>query len=312
MKKKIRLTINKEYKNYSSYQSFIDLEVNEIQITPFFKNKIIYGILPDKSKVIAKIRYKNESDQINFHEWNGLCIAYDNNVPVPEPIALTIFENHRPVIIMREMDGILLNDLIQPKWISCLGETVAKLHKISLNTKAGEQLKILNWEYYHNWIAEIAQDQYFRDNPKELQMLIEFENIAKYQLQYNFTSFLHNDIHHSQAIVNRELQQVILIDFEQWKCGDPLSDFSIYLYHLIRQNQPKWCFDRFLVNQKEKNPIFGDITSIIKFYLLFISSRAIYLLKEWDDWGERSIVTQKEVLEFLKNENNFLPLKTLI
>jgi thiamine kinase-like enzyme len=120
-------------------------------------------------------------------------------------------------------------------------------------------------------------------------------------LQQKHLFFLHHDLHNSQGIVNLTDQGVVLIDFERWCIGDPISDIAIYLYHLIRQNQPNWCFEKFLNGYKNRNPQIIIRESFLKYLLLFNSVRAVYLFNDWPLWRERSTITHQKVLEYLNS-----------
>lgn len=281
----------------------IVLNVHKKEIAPFTGNSIIYATSESGTEVVIKVSTSGSGAE---REWKGLNMAHNAGLSVPEPYALGKNKDNEKLIISEKVDGELLYTSNQARLRIDLGEIVKDMHNqifvsgtgwISSGKPDFSYYSKLLHKYLNNPLDEL------KSNGQTQAILNKLSDTMSDYCKTVVPVFNHNDIHDGQAIVKPD-NNLKLLDFGNWKEETQLNDVSYYLYHLIKSDRVRKNFDAFMDGYLDSNKFSDTEKSVMTFYILFISARAIdYLQEIGSKHLERARETHKKVLRFINSES---------
>ncbi len=278
------------------------LNVHKKEIAPFTGNSILYATSESRTEVAIKISTNSGSTQ---REWKGLNMTYGAGLSVPKPYALAKNKDGEKLLISEKIEGELLYTSNNARLRIDLGKITRDMHdKVPVSGTGWSSSGKTDFSYYSELLRK-----YLGSPLNELQSNSETQvilnKLSDTMLNYCGNAipvFNHNDIHDGQAIVKTD-NRLKLLDFGNWKEETQLNDVSYYLYHLIKSDRVNKNFDAFLNGYLDSNDLTDTEKSVMTFYILFISTRAIdYLQNIKSRYLERARETHKKVLRFINSE----------
>ena len=278
------------------------LNVHKKEIVPFTGNSILYATSESGTKVVIKISTSNSGAQ---REWKGLNMAHGAGLSVPEPYALAKSKDNEKLIIFEKVEGELLYTSNQTRLRIDLGEIVKDMHnQIFVSGNGWVSSGKPDFSYYEKLL-----NRYLKSSLNELKagsethtILNKFVNVMSYYCKTITPVFNHNDLHDGQIIVKPN-QKLVLLDFENWKEETQLNEISYYLFHLIKDGSVNRNFDKFINGYLKSYRLTDTEKSVMTFYLLFISARAIdYFKNTGSKYLQKALETHKKVLRYTNDE----------
>jgi len=245
------------------------LNVHKKEIAPFTGNSILYATSESRTEVAIKISTNSGSTQ---REWKGLNMTYGAGLSVPKPYALAKNKDGEKLLISEKIEGELLYTSNNARLRIDLGKITRDMHdKVPVSGTGWSSSGKTDFSYYSELLRK-----YLGSPLNELQSNSETQvilnKLSDTMLNYCGNAipvFNHNDIHDGQAIVKR-----------------------------VNKN-----FDAFLNGYLDSNDLTDTEKSVMTFYILFISTRAIdYLQNIKSRYLERARETHKKVLRFINSE----------
>ena len=298
-----RITYYPEQSRSSEFSvSQIELDIDRRSVALFTRNTILFGSTKSGIQTTVKIS-TNRNGAMN--EWEGLNMTYDVGMPVPEPYALAKNSDGVQVLISQKVDGELLHTNSQTGKRYDLGQIVSFMHnKVGINAENWKSSGKPDFSYYENLL-----NKYLKSSLNELKtgsethtILNKFVNVMSYYCKTTTPVFNHNDLHDGQIIVKPN-QKLVLLDFENWKEETQLNEISYYLFHLIKDGSVNRNFDKFINGYLKSYRLTDTEKSVMTFYLLFISARAIdYFKNTGSKYLQKALETHKKVLRYTNDE----------
>ena len=281
-----------------------DTEVQEsdFRITDSFRadftgSKIEYGtMLIDGREVVLKTSVFEKGGE---WEWKGLSMAFNNEVSVPEPIMLGMDGDGKVVLVTERVRGDLLAKIDDPALRFTAGELVRSLH----TTEVTGVRRVVGMNYYDKKMLHWRGDDYSDDDPQKVSVdiLALFKDSLLRHLGSVDLVFTHQDVHDGQLL--KRLQELVLIDFEMWGKGDPLSDVAMYLFHNIRESLPIAFYREFSNGYFDGVDLMDMQLEVISFYSLFVATRAIdYFTKFRKSYLPIALINWQKVFDFVTSE----------
>ncbi|MDP3918023.1 MAG: phosphotransferase [Candidatus Woesebacteria bacterium] len=280
----------------------IEIGIHNRSVAPFTRNTILFGVTKYGTQTIIKI-FANRNGLLN--EWEGLNMAYNAGLPVPEPYALAKNSDGVQVLISQKIDGELLHTNSQPSIRYELGKIVSFMHnQVRINGKDWASTGKTNFSYYESLL-----NKYLKSSLSELKtgsethtILNKFVNIMSYYCKTTSPVFNHNDLHDGQIIIKPN-HKLVLLDFENWKEETQLNEISYYLFHSIKDGSVNRNFDKFINGYLKSDSLTDTEKSVMTFYLIFISARAIdYFKNTGSKYLQKALETHKKVLSYTNDE----------
>ncbi|OGM11552.1 hypothetical protein A2W13_02360 [Candidatus Woesebacteria bacterium RBG_16_36_11] len=280
----------------------MEFDILKKTIIPFTGSTILFGTSESGIQVAIKISAKKGGAD---REWKGLNMAYHAGVSVPEPFALAKTNSEAPVLISEKIEGQHLHNETDAKLRFKLGKIMRDMH---------DQVKIVgeewhssgkpNFTYYDQfiirWLHSTSKE--LGQGSKTQALLNKFASAISSYCETVIPIFSHNDLHEGQVFL-RSNGGLTLLDFENWKEETQLNEIAFYLFHLIRVDKVGGNFDKFLNGYLKSAHLTETEKSIMAFYLLFISARAIeYFQNTKSRYLEKAVDTHNKILKYTDEE----------
>lgn len=285
------------------YTNFIDLNIDNRESVSFTGSELIFASTTPENKVVVKIPSDNSRAK---HEWEGLKKAYLANVSVPMPVALINYNTDRLAVVSAFVQG----DNLYYHPDSCvkveLGRQIKTMHKKAwIDGKTWESSDRNTFIYYDKHIFHWTSGKLkeLQTDSKTISLINKLSGTMIDFCNHIKPVFNHNDLHDGQVIINKEKHPTI-IDFGNWTEESWLNDIGYHLFHLIRTDREKSVdFTNFLHGYLDNQPLSYIEKSVLGFYLLFISARALnYFSINQSTYLPIAKETHKKVLHYLDNE----------
>lgn len=186
-----------------------------------------------------------------------------------------------------------------------MGVTVLKMHEsVVVNgndwQKSGKPTFIYYDRSLFKWSVETGNQ--LGPESKVQEIIKKFAGTASSYCEASIPVFNHNDLHEGQVIVNTA-GDVVLLDFENWREDTKLNDLAYYLFQLIRTKSSFENYKAFLMGYLGTKTLTDSDKSVLSFYLLFISARALnYFLMTESKYIKIATDTHDRVLKFVEEE----------
>lgn len=291
-----------EYSNVEFSLPILRFEVLNSIHTSFEKSQIIFATSESGKKLVIKIPAKGKNAS---REWEGLKKAYKAEVLVPEPLALVTTQEGAPALISEWIEGTVLFRNTDTQLRSKIGLVVLGMHEnVVINEngwlKSGKPTFIYYDGSLFKWSRETNNQ--LGSESKVQEIIKKFAATTSSYCKIAVPVFNHNDIHEGQVIV-RPTGDVVLLDFENWREDTKLNDIAYYLFQLIRTNSSFENYKEFLKGYLGTNTLTDGDKSVLSFYLLFISARALnYFITTKSKYLNIATDTHNRVLKFIEEE----------
>lgn len=301
----------KERKRFKTIEQGENLELDSVYLKigqkntiPFTGSKIIYASTASERKVVIKVPTHNHEAQ---HEWKGLRKAYLAGASVPSPIALIHFSKENLAIVSGFIEGESLSLNPRPEIKTKIGQQIRLIHQqAQINGNLWKTTGRKSFLYYDkhlfNWnkkgLSELKKDsKTFSVLNKHMDDMIKF-------CKNTDPVFNHNDLHGGQVIINKSDKPTI-IDFGNWREEGWVNELAYHLFHLIRTDRELPIeFKSFLKGYLKNKELSENEKSVLAFYLLFISSRALnYFNNRQSSYLPIAKKNHYKVLSYLENES---------
>lgn len=276
-------------------------DVSKEIIMPFTGSRILFATTETGFRVVIKISKRENSAE---REWVGLNKVYDAGVPVPQPLLLAQDERGNKALISQRIKGKNLffhpNDQIKHQ----LGQIIRVMQEQTA-IEGNEWLKDgkPDFSYYDRYLFYWLRGpvEGLRSGSKTQVLLEKFTDSMKDYCDEVLPVFTHQDIHDGQVLIKDG--KPILIDFEDWKEDGPLSEIAHYLFHSIRCQRPAEGFRNFIKGYLDSGKLSENEKSVLMFYLLFISARAVnYFNYYGHSYLKTAEITHQKILDYVDQE----------
>lgn len=282
---------------------FIELKMGEKRPIPFTGSEIIFAATNSGKKAVVKIPFNNNDAQ---REWVGLKAAHLADIRVPTPIALINFQDDRLAIVSGFIEGENLYDNPNPNAKIKVGNLIKKMHQNTkvdgLDWKSSERNTFAYYDkHIFSWTSGELEE--FQIDNRTISLLNKFtDTMADFCISAK-PVFNHNDLHDGQIIIDSKGNPNIM-DFGNWIEESWMNDISYHLFHLVRTERVKAeNFTNFLKGYLGNERLTESEKSILAFYLLFISTRALsYFHKRKSSYLPTAKENHLKILSFLEDE----------
>lgn len=287
----------------SKETSPLELTMGEKRDIPFTGGKLVFATIKSGEKVVVKIPFSKSGAQ---HEWIGLKTAHTADVRVPTPIALINYQDDKLAIVSGFIEGKNLYDNPNPSTKTRVGRSVKKMHKnASVDGFAWNSSGRSTFAYYDknivNWASGELEE--LQVDSRTNSLLNKLADTMADFCSHTKPVFNHNDLHDGQIIVDAKGNPNIT-DFGNWIEEGWLNEISYHLFHLVRTGKVEEDnFTNFLKGYLGNKRLTEVEKSVMAFYLLFISARALnYFNMRNSSYLSIAKNNHKKVLKFLEDE----------
>ena len=237
----------------------------------------VYSVKTQTTRYFLRISHQHWrcQDEINF-EVELLDFLHEYQLPVAYPIRTKngqlFFEINAPegkryaVLFVNAPGQIAIGDLNVSQSLK-LGETVAKIHQVSLNFRPSVQRQPLTLDYLLE-SSLVAITPYLKNRPKDLNYLVEVVFQLKTQLQKlpkipPLWGICWGDPHSGNAHFTTD-DQITLFDFDQCGYGWRSFDIAKFLQVSLQSGLSKKVREAFILGYEEINPLIELEKSLIQ------------------------------------------------
>jgi len=284
------------------YTNFIDLNIDNRESVPFTGSELVFASTDAGDKIVVKVPGGNGKAR---HEWEGLRKVYLANISVPTPIALINYRDNQLGVVSGFVQGDNLYYHPDSQVKVEIGRQVEAMHYRALIDgevwkASGRNTFVYYDKHIFNWNSGELKE--LQTDSKTISLINKLSGTMMDFCNHVKPVFNHNDLHDGQVIVDRERRPTI-IDFGNWTEEGWLNDIGYHLFHLIRTDRVSVNFTNFLRGYTGNVPLSDVEKSVLGFYLLFISARALnYFDTSRSPYLPVAKETHKKVLDYLDKE----------